>query len=306
MPAQGVHEFAAYSEAFSLGLSEVYEDRLKQHERSYTAFLKEETAKRWFDTDWSVSGLGATPEKAIGAAFSTDKRLKSATKQYALTAYALGTLIEYEAMRWEIYGIFDGLPQELADSATDRYNIVGHSILNNSFSAPSSAYQIYNGENMLSTAHVRLDGGTWSNKSTDNVGLSYLGIQQGKTDLAKTVNERGRFVKLQAKQLIVSEDQRWIAETIMGSIYRPDNANMNKNTVKGEFSIYASPYLTNANYWWLQSNKGDIRIKMRLGDKPKLKRDQDIRNWTMVMVSYCSFGVAVFDSKGLWGSTGGG
>ena len=52
--------------------------------------------------------------------------------------------------------------------------------------------------------------------------------------------------------------------------------------------------------------KGDVRIKMRLGEKPNLQRDNDIRNRNLVMTSYCSFGLGVFDSRGWWGSLGNG
>lgn len=304
MPAQGVHEFAAFQEFFALGLTEVYEDTLKQHERTYPFFLKEETAKRWFDTDTSVSGLGAMPEKGIGDPISTDRRLKGISKQYELQAYALGTIIEYEAMRWEQYGIFDGLPEELAKSAMDRYNIVGHSYLNNSFVPPSSMYQTYRSEDLVTTAHTRMDGGAWSNESTDSIGLSYLGIQQAKIDIGLTVNERGRYIKLTPTKLVCSLQQRWIADTVIKSQWRPDNANQNVNTVKGEFEIYSSPYLTSTTAWWMMVNPKEIRVKMRLGDKPTLKRDTDIRNWAMVMTSYCSFALACYDSRGLWGSLG--
>lgn len=303
MPS-GIHEFASYAEAFALGLTDVYEDELKQHPRSYTAFLKESAAQHWYDTDWMVSGLGAMPEKGIGEAVSTDTILKSPTKQYTLTPYALGVVIEYEAIRWDLYGVFDGLAEELAKSAVDRYNIVGHSVLNNSFSAPSATYQIYNGDHICDTSHTRLDGGTWSNESSDSIGLSYLGIQQAKTDLAKLVNERGRYVMVTPKTLICSEDNRWIAETILKSEWRPDNANQNVNLLKNGMTVYASPYLSNANYWWIQCDKGMVRMKMRLGDKPTLSKDNDIRTRNILMHSYCSFGLGIFDSKGLWGSLG--
>lgn len=303
MPSN-VMEFQAYQEAFSLGLTKVYKNSLQNLERSYTAFLKEETAEHYYDTDWSVSGFGPMPTKAIGQNVTTDTLLKSPTKQYSITPYALGCVIEYEAVRWNLYGIFDGLAAELAKSATDRYNIVGHAVLANGFVAPTAEFQIYSGENIFSTAHVRLDGGTWSNRSSSDIGLSYLGLQAANIDLQKTPNERGMFIQLTMRKLITAPDLAWIADTLINSEYRPDNANQSKNTVKGKLSLYSSPYLTSPLPWFVGCDKDVTRIKMRLGDSPKFDKDSDIRQRNLVQTSYCSFGLGVFDSRGLWGSLG--
>lgn len=299
--------FASYLEAFALGFTDVFKDELKTHPRSYTAFLGELTAEHFYDTDWSVSGLGAMPQKNIGASFSTDRIIKGGQKQFGMTPYGMACVIEYEAMRWDLYSIFKGLPEELARSMTDRYNIVGHSVLNNSFSAPSSTYQIFASgvaENIISTAHVRLDGGTWSNGSASNTGLSYLGIQEGVTNFATQVNQRGRYIMLDFKKLIVGESQRWIADTIVGSQYRPDNANQALNTLKGAAQVYSSPYITSATAWWLWANPKDVKIKMRLGDSPRVDRDTAVNNMNLVMTCYASFDLQVYDSRGSFGSTG--
>src|SRR5574343_449842 len=258
-------EFQQYLEDFSLGITRVFEDELQQHERTYTAFLREETVSRWFDTEWLVSGLGIMPEKGIGAAFNTDRLIKGPTKQHALQAWGLSVSIDYEAIEFDIYGIFKGLPEELARSSTDRYNVVGHSLLNNSFSAPSASYQISSGENMISTSHTRLDGGTWSNQVAGNPGLSYLAYQQARILLLKMVNERGSFRKMTPRLIITSVEQ----------------------------------------YWWLETDKRQVNFGLRLGRKPTMERDSDIRTRALTMTAYCSFSTRVFDSRGLVGSTGG-
>lgn len=302
-------QFQQFLEAFSTGITQVYEDGLKQHTKTYPAILREEKARHWFDTEWMTSGLGAMPRKGIGAAVSTDTILKSPTKQHELDAYALAVVVEYEAMRWDLYGVFEGLPEELAKSAVDRYNVLGYALYNNSFNANSnSAYQIIAGgtaENIISTSHVRLDGGAWSNGLTGNPGLSYLALQDAKINLGKLVNQRGRFVVVSPGTLITSVDQEWIADEIVMSQWRPDNANQNVNLFKGKLKTHASPYLTTPQYWWILSDKRDIKMYMRLGEGPMLKRDQDIRTQSLIVMSYCSMNTACYNSMGLVGSTGG-
>lgn len=298
-------QFQAFLEAFSTGLTQVYEDNLKQHNKTYTAILREEQAKHWFDTNWLTSGLGSTPRKEIGAAISTDTIFKAPTKRFELDAFALGVSIEYEAMEWDLYGIFDGFPEELAKSAVDRYNVLGYSIYNNSFLAPSDPYEIYSGENMVATTHTRLDGGTWSNRLTGDPGLGYLPLQDVKINLARLVNERGRFVQSRAKTIICAPENRWIADEITGSSTRVDQSNPGVKNLLSGMDAHDSPFLTTPQQWWVLSDKKDLRAFMRLGQGPLLKRDYDIRTLAYIIISYCSMNIAVFDSRGLVGSTGG-
>lgn len=303
--SSNVIQQADYSDAYALGLTQVYEDTLKQHEFTYRTWLREEMVKRLLDTEWSVSGLGQMPEKTFGAVFSTDKIYKGPTKQFSLTAYALGCVLEYEAMKYEIYGIFNGLGEELAKSAANRYQVVAYSLFNNSFSAPNSNYQTHQGENMITTSHTRLDGGTWSNQVTGNPGLSYLGIQDMLINMRRIVNERGIYGILEPRMLVTAPENEFVAREILQSSTRSDQDNPGViNTLRGSLSIHTSPFITSTTAWWLLCNKADTRIKMRIGERPNLKRDSDFRTMNLLMRSYTAFSLAVFDSRGWAGSTG--
>lgn len=298
-----IHRFSEYQEDFELGLTQVHEDELRLIPRTYTAWLQEKTAEHFYDTDWGVSGLGVMPEKGIGSPVETDKIYKADTKQYDLTPYALGLVIQYEVYRWDLYGIFPGLMKELAKSATDRYNLVAYAILNNSFSTSDTTYQTFQGEVLCTDSHTRLDGGSWNNY--DTVGLSYLGMQQAKIDLRKLVNERGRYVNVTPRQIITSVEQEWIAQELVRSSTRPDNANDAYNSLSGLRRIHTSPYITTSTHWWLQCNKRDIKMHLRLGDRPQMMFDSDVRTMNRIGHAYCSFGIGIWDSRGLWGSDGG-
>ena len=307
MPATNVTQFSDYPLLYELGLTQVFEDNLKQHKRDYAIWLKEETVKRYTDTDYAVSGLGEMPEKGIGEVFSTDKILKGRTKETSLTPYGLAVVIEYEAMRWELYGVFGGLAEELARAATRRYIVTAYSLLNNSFSAPNSNYQTAYSEDIIDAAHTRMDGGTWSNRSSTNAALSYLAIQQMFVDQGKLVNERGQYVMVTPKLLLTGLENAWIAEEILASTARPDQDNPGvKNTLSGRLSVHSSPYITSTTAWWTICDKEQVRIKMRNGDRPKLERDGDFRTRNMLLSMYCSFNLSVYDSRGYWGSDGGG
>lgn len=305
MPAlHSKHTFSEWSNAFVLGLSEVHHDKVKRLGKDYTTWLREKRADHFYDTEWKVSGLGIMPEKQIGEAISVDKMYNGPTKQFGMQPYALGVVIQYEALRWDLYHVFDDLMGALAKSAIDRYNLVAYSVLTNSFSTSDTTYQTYQGEVLFTDTHSRLDGGTWSNAST--TGLSYLGFQEARTELKRTVDERGHFMAdVNPRTIITSPEQEWIAETIVNSTGRPGTADNDINTLRGKgYKIVTSPYITNTTAWFLW-DKDAVEISMRLGDDPFFTADYDIRSMDRVGTAYCSFALRVFDSKGAWGSTGG-
>jgi hypothetical protein len=183
--------------------------------------------------------------------------------------------------------------------------VTAYSLLNNSFSAPNSNYQNWQGENMVATSHVRMDAGSWSNRNSSDPGLSYLGVQQALIDLMKLVDQRGFYGQVQPKNIITGVENSFLAAELFQSSARPDQSNPGViNTIKGELAIHTSPYITSATAWWVSIDKGDIKMKLRMGDPPSLTRDTDVRTKNLVLSEYMSFNIAVYDTQGLWGSTG--
>lgn len=305
MPAfASIHEKSAYAEAFEFGLSEVFDGEMKLLPKTYSAWLLEKTAEAYTETTWQNSGLGVMPEKGLGEVIETDKLIKGPTKDHGMQPYALGVVIEYEAYRWDLYGIFENLMKQLAATAVDRYNLVAYRAFVEAFSTSLSKYQTFQGEPLCSTTHTRLDGGTWSNQST--TGLSYLGIQEALIDLRKTVDDRGRYIRLDPTMVIVPVELEWVADTLLNSERRPSTADNDKNTLSLR-KIHSSPYITQPTYWFVHCGKSAMRncLWMRMGDSPVMDFDHDAKTMNRLGTAYCSFEFASQDSRGLWGSTGG-
>lgn len=310
--ATNKHTFAEFSPtAFELGLTMVHKDRLtKTHKKDYLSWLNEIPAKRWFDTDWGVSGLGVMAAKGKGEAFTVDKIFQAGTKRYELEPWGLALVFQKEALDWDTYGVFVGLMNDLAKSAVDRYNLIANAILNNSFDgSAASKYLTFQSEALFTTSHTRLDGGTWSNSST--TGLSHTGLIDAIIELKKQVNERGRYTMVIPKTLITTVDQEWIAETLLGTDKLPGSADNDISTVARSRStiknIHTSVYFTTAEHWWLSCSKSELRsqMAMRLGKSPDLEFNTDPRTRDRFASSYMSASIQIWNSLGMFGSTGG-
>jgi hypothetical protein len=215
-------------------------------------------------------------------------------------------VIQKEALDWDLYGVIGVMSRELAKSAVERYNMVAYSCFNNAFAPPAgTVYTTWQGEALVKLAHTRADGGTWKNQPTTNLGLSYLAIMQAKIDFANQVNERGLYVQIEPQTLVVSNQQDWIAGTILGSTYRPGNANMEVNLARG-LKKHNSPFLTSATAFFLLGPKDSYKISMGLGKEPDFETDNRFSTRDRVYSSYCNFRLEIYDSHGWWGSKGDG
>lgn len=300
-------QFSQFLEAFETGVDQWFHDQIPLHPKEYLGFLREESSEKFYKTQISTSGLGIASSKAIGGDFNFDEIFKSPKKQHALETWGIAILIQMEMLDWDLFGTFKELATELVKSHTDRYNLVGFSVLLNGFNgSAASKYLTFQSEALFKTGHTRLDGGTWDNYSS--AGLSHLGLQEALIGLALQVNERGRYAMVSAKRLIVAPQKRWIAKTLLETEKLPGTDFNDKNTLRGEGLSMdrPSPYLsTQPEYWFLFGDTRNIKMRMRLGRKPDLEKDMDSRNRNRLWTSYCAFGLGIFNSHGTWGSDGG-
>ncbi len=299
-----VAQATEFSDLLELGLSDVFEDSLPTHPKLYTGWLTVKKAKEWIEDELVVTGFGAMPTKDVGGVIVTDKPYISSPKDFTITPFALGFVAEYELQRWDKYGIFGDMTQELTRSAVDRCNILAHSIPNNGFSTSNSTYTVYNGEALFSTSHTLLGGGTTKNRPDSDVALSYLALQQARTDLSVLKNERGLYVRTTPQNLLVHPAKEWIAETLLQSTKRPGTADNDKNTLPS-WKINSSPYLSSEEAFFVFAAKEQLRIKFKTGDEPMFRKDFDASTWNSMFSVYQSIGVAVLHYQGTWGSTGG-
>jgi hypothetical protein len=304
---------AAQAEEFSdflkSGLDDVFEDDLPTHDKLYRPWLQETSADEYKEDAIVVTGLGTMPEKLVGQSITVDKPYKSSTKVYTLRTWAIGYVAEYELTRWDLYGIFNEMESEMARSAVDRCNIQATAILNNAFSTANAVYTTYSGEALGSATHALLGGGTTTNRSATDAALSYAALQEARSDFMTMKNERGIYIRLRPKNLVVHPDNEWWAQTLMKSSLRPETADNDANVIKGDWKVVGdNPYLTAADAWFMTCGKKQLArsMRFRIGDKPKTRHDFDHSTWNSVRSCYQSNRVEVIHYQGLWTSQGDG
>lgn len=299
-----VTQLAEFNALVEIGLQRVYKGTLPQHPKLYTAWLRETTAKAYAETEIVTGHLGPMASKDIGDNIIIDKPYISSPKEFTLETFGLGWQMEYELGRWDLYDVMTGMTKALTASGRYTQNVSAYAILNNGFVTTDARYTVYNGESLFDATHETLRGTTTGkNAPSAAVALSYLGIQDAVTDYYVLTNEDGLYVMLEPKLLICHPSRKWIADTIVGSSYRPDNANMNLNTLSG-YNVHCAPYLTSTTAWFFMADKEKLEIKFTIGDDLIHRRDSQFGTMNQIYSIYGSWRVGVLHWYGTWGTTG--
>jgi hypothetical protein len=302
MPEITVGQAAALME---LGLTDVYKETLEATPETWKTWLRSKTAERMTDHDRSTSGIGPVTEKPPGSPFQTDRIYIGAQKTYTLVPYGIAIVLQHEVIKYEWYGVYEGVAQSLAKAARNKYEVIAYSILNRAFDTTDPVYTDFEGEALCAVTHTRLDGGTWQNRPTDDIALSMDGMETGWEQLRKLVNHRGFYQDLSPARLIVPVEQRWLANTLTMSTTDPDNAHQSYNNAKAlKLQLLDTPYITDPFFWFLLAEKDTYKVRMGLGEAPDLKSSTVPATRSMMYTSYCSFRAEVHQGMGIWGSRG--
>lgn len=302
MPEITVGQSAALLE---LGLSKVYKETLKATPQTWKMWLEGKTAQRWTDYEMSTSGVGAVAEKPPGSPFVTDRIFIGPRKSYTLVPYGTALVLQHEVIKYEWYNVYSPLAQSLAKAASNKYEVIAYAILNRAFDTSDSSYTDFQGEALCATSHTRLDGGSWQNRPSDDIGLSMDGLETGWRQLRKLVTHRGFYQDLQPVMLIVPVEQAWLANTLLLSRTSPENANQAYNNAAAmKLKVIDTPYITDQFFWFLLASKENYHVRLGLGESPDLKSSPIPATRSVMYTSYCSFRPEVHLGMGIWGSRG--
>lgn len=295
------------TEFFQLGLKEVYDDELKVQKNVYKEWLKDHTVEEFFTKVLGHSGLGTMPEKTIGGHPARDRIFYGVSKTYTLKTYGIALVIQHEVLRYDLYGVYKPVTKELAKTAVIRKDLIAYDVWNLAFSTADPVYTDYRGDALCATSHLRMDGGTWQNRPTMDIGLSQLAIQDAITTFRKTPNERGQYnADLMPKVLLTTVENDWLANTLVRSQYNPENANNALNNVgRYNLDVRSNPLINAATtYWFLVAPKEKLQIALGIGEEPTSITDREPGTRNLLFSSFMACRMEVYSGKGIYGSTG--
>lgn len=253
------------------------------------------------------TGFSLAPVKPQGAPLFYDANVQGYTTRAVHVTYALGyavTMEELQDNKYEKVSMARARANAFSQRLT-RENVVAN-VLNRGFNA---TYLIGDGVQFFSTAHPMTSGGTFANTPTTQVDLSEASVEDALIAIAGFTNDKGLQIQVMPKKLIVSRQNIFNAQRILGSTYTPDTGNNAINAIKSmnmlPEGVLVNHYLTDVNAWFIQNEIPDgsgfvFYERMAL----TFDQDNDFVTKNALAASVTRFSVAVSDPRCMWGTSG--
>src|SRR3990172_11883579 len=245
----------SFAKALWPGVNAWYGKSYAEYETEYDKLFDKHTSSKAFEEDVGISSFGLAVNKPEGSAISYDSERQAFITRYQHAVFALGFVITREMMEDDLYDVVgQRKAQGLAFSMRQTKETVGANVLNRAF---NSSYTGADGLELLSTAHVNIAGGTWSNELTTAADLSEASLEQAVLDIAGFTNDRGLKIAVRPQRLIIPKELMFEAHRILKATGRPGEMSNDPNALKdmGLFSdVAVNHYLTDTDAWFIKTD----------------------------------------------------
>ena len=286
------------------GLNALFGLEYERYDDEHTMIYETESSERSFEEEVKLSGFGAAPVKAEGAAISYDSAQESFTARYNHETIALGFSITEEAMEDNLYDSLSArYTKSLARAMAHTKQVKAAALLNNGFTSFNSG----DGVTLFSTAHPLVNGGTNSNTFATAADLNETSLEDAVINIAAFTDERGLLIAARPRRLIVPPALQFVATRLLeteGRVGTSDNdlnALRNNGSIPEGYSI--NHFLTDTNAFFLITDvPNGMKHFERTALETSMDGDFDTGNVRYKARARYSFGVS--DPLGIYGSPG--
>ena len=286
------------------GLNALYGLEYEKYENEHTEIYETETSDRSFEEEVKLSGFGAAPVKAEGAAISYDNAQEHYTARYNHETVAMGFSITEEAMEDNLYDSLSArYTKALARAMAYTKQTKAAALLNTGFSSFNSG----DGVTLFSTSHPTVGGGTNANKLAVNADLNETSLEQAVIDIAAFTDERGLLIAARPRKLIVPPALMFVATRLLQTELRTGTADNDTNALRSNGSIpegyRVNHYLTDTDAFFITTDiPNGMKHFVRTPMATAMDGDFDTGNVRYKARERYSFGVS--DPLGIYGSPG--
>jgi hypothetical protein len=250
----------------------------------------------------TVASFGQVPIKAEGAPVTYEELAAGFDSTYQADTYELAFRTSKEALDDEQEEVVSDAARALGSSLNYTYDVDHANLFNNGFTSTAGSPD---GVALFSTAHPLIGGGTFQNRPTTDGDLSTAQLRVGLSDIANTKDDAGKIVHWRPKVLFVPYGTKWLAMEMIGSELRADTADNALNAFKDDgLTVVATPYLTDANAWFLLSEPTKHNVRTYWRERPNVLHDWDFETSSMKVKIRARWKRGWSDARGVYGSSG--
>jgi hypothetical protein len=295
---------SAFSKALWPGINAWIGEGYGEHPLELSELFSTYNSDKAFEEDVSISGFGLFSTGSEGANVTYDSMQQGFVTRYTHLKYFSGFIITSEMIDDDQYmNVGKKRANALGFSARQTQEIVAANVYNRAF---NSSYTGGDTKELLSTGHLNVAGGTYSNKIATDADLSEAALEQAAIDIMAFTNDRGLKIPVQITALVIPTALVFEAERILKSPLQSGSAQNDVNVLKMAGTIpkiVKNHYLTDSDAWFLRTNCPDgMKRFVRKAFSPSEDNDFDSDNLKYKAVYRESYGWS--DPRGLYGSAG--
>lgn len=289
-------------------ISNIWNEAYPNQPVEWTSYLNVRTSKKAVTTDFKMTDFGPLRLKGEGEPIVYDDPIFGGTVAYTPVRFASGYKVTQEMIDHELYGQVDKLERAQIKSAVDGQETIASLVFNNGFGTTSVdgfSATGFDGLALFSTAHTRLDGGAVQrNRPSTDVDLGVTGLQNALIDFDNMVDDRGRPQFIKPKLLWINPEDRFTAEELLQSEYKPGTANNDINALQNKgLSFMVLHYISDNDAWGLLGDQHDLNFLWDTRPRQAMTDDFDteVIKRKVVQGFVCGHG----EWRGTWATSGG-
>src|SRR3990167_573533 len=241
--------------------------QLKELPDIWRKVTKVQQSSRQTEISMNVVGFTDVPEKPEGNPYTTDVLMPGYQRTVSHTEFGLGLEVTQTALEDDRYDQLKKYAMWLSLAAGYVLETRGANIFNNGFAASGTASTDANatcadGISLFNVAHTLVRGGTFRNRPSSDLDLSWNALRDAIADLAtETKHDSGQIAVASEKLILyVPPALEMLADRIVNSNGLPGSADNDRNSIKSrrDISILVNPLLTDTDAWFLVSANKDM------------------------------------------------
>ena len=281
-------------------------DGYNSNEALYKQVFTERKSDRAYEEDALISGLGLHQSTPEGEATTYDHARQGFVKRYNHTDYRSGIIVTQNMIDDGMsMSIMERRARMLGRSAMETKNTVAFNVLNRAY---NSSYVGGDGVELSSAAHPTRAGNQRNELSTAT-DLSEAALEQMVIDMASITDDRGLKIRLSPRKLVIPTELMFDSHRILKSLGRVSTADNDINAVKdmGMFpeGIVVSPYLTDADSFFILTSENENGLVFLSRKEPELSADKDFQTDNAQFKSHMRFDCGWTDWRHVFSNKGG-
>lgn len=300
----GVINTGTHPKALWPGVKAWWGQVYNEHKEEYVDLFDVQTSEQAYEELVQVTGFGLAPVKTEGGSGTYDGETQGFTVRSTHIAYALGFKVTYEERQDNLYPkLARNRAQANAFSMRQTTENLSVAMYNDAFTGAVFLYP--DGQPLISTAHVNVTGGTFSNELDPGAELSEVALEDINIQLMDARNDRGLKISVMAQSLHVAPAEWYNAHRILKSVNQSGTANNDINVLKETNAfpkgIKLNHYFTSGSAWFVRTNVLNGMI-MYWREKPDFMQDNDFDTRNAKAMSYMRMSFTCGDPRSIYGS----